>query len=890
MKKILLTLAAIAMVFAGCTKGFEERLTNLENRVSELEAFVTNLNSEVKGIQTIVSNLQKNVYVTGVEPIKNASGVEIGYKLTFNQGNPIEIKHGNTGAIGETGAAGKTPTIDLGDDGQWYWRYSGGDWILDSNDNKIPVYKNIEFEIDENGHLLLYVNGTYTADLGKVEGEQGPQGPDGAPGAPGAPGANADSWFENVTVDEEAGTVTIDIAGTDNDLVLPFNAAAADEFALELQLPSTPAVLGGKITIGYEITGCSADAAALFVYQLPEGWTAEVDSANGTVEFTTTENAGKVVLFAINNETSDIKAKFIDFDPEKLLFLDVEQTTFELPATGGSVKFPVSTGLDFKVKAPEWITPKKTTLTKAMAYYEYELVASENDGDALREGEVKFVNSENEEEVYFSFTVSQKNYNKAILGEYLESYIKSGMPQRGTLKIELSDDFTKGTYKVTICGETLYANYEAGKLLCYDSLNNPNKTYTREIKVSADYSKFENTMWSLGSFTITNYVALKPLGAPELTAAEQALVGTYDESWVYNRATVTSSGQMTISASEDAAYGQLKVKFLYVGGTYAECYATLSSDEKTLNLNSQGVAHSGTYSKIQQPIELAIAEDGKLTVSSFYVGISYYEVSGYVATKVVQGGDEPSTPSGITAADLVGTWNESFTFGEDYTGTLTITETDSPSKGQLKVRMLAQSSYYLDCYADLSSDGTTLTAKTNGVVYQDGSDYASETFKADFVFDVKENGKKLQLTNAPATDWMRSVTSYSATKVVETAKVLSPSDLVGTWSEVFTFGEDYTGTMTISETDSASKGQLKVRMLAQSSYYLDCYADLSSDGTTLTAKTNGVVYQDGSGYASETFKADFVFDVKENGKKLQLTNAPATDWMRSVTSYTSTKQ
>jgi hypothetical protein len=201
MKKILLTLAAIAMVFAGCTKGFEERLTNLENRVSELEAFATNLNSEVKGIQTIVSNLQKNVYVTGVEPIKNASGVEIGYKLTFNQGNPIEIKHGNTGAIGETGAAGKTPTIDLDDDGQWYWRYSGGDWILDSNDNKIPVYKNIEFEIDENGHLLLYVNDTYTADLGKVEGEQGPQGPVG------------DSLFKSVTVTVKRSSLCISTVG-----------------------------------------------------------------------------------------------------------------------------------------------------------------------------------------------------------------------------------------------------------------------------------------------------------------------------------------------------------------------------------------------------------------------------------------------------------------------------------------------------------------------------------------------------------------------------------------------------------------------------------------------------------------------------------------------------
>ena len=639
MKKILLALAAVATIFAGCDKGLEDRVSNLENRVSEIEALLTELDVRVKGINTIVSDLQKNVYVTDVKPEKE-NGDVIGYTLTFTEGEPVTIYHGKKVDKGDPGDKGETLTIDWFDedgeegpeDGDWYWKDKDG-WLTDDQDNKIPAVKPLDFEIKE-GVLWVKV-GNVEEELGSVHG---------------------DSWFEDLDVDNEAGTVTIVIPGASQNLVLPFNPAAADGFALELQLPETPAVLGGKITIGYTIKGCSAESAALVVYQLPEGWTAKVDSANGTVEFTTTENAGKVVLFAINNETSDIKAKFIDFDPEKLLFLDVEQTTFELPATGGSVKFPVSTGLDFKVKAPEWITPKKTTLTKAMAYYEYELVASENDGDALREGEVKFVNSENEEEVYFSFTVSQRNYNKAILGEYLESYIKSGMPQRGTLKIELSDDFTKGTYKVTICGETLYANYEVGKLLCYDSLNNPNKTYTREIKVNADYSKFENTMWSLGSFTITNYVALKPLGAPELTAAEQALVGTYDESWVYDdREQLISSAVMTISASEDAVYGRLKVKFLCVDGAFAECYATLSDDKTKLLLDSYGVAHTGQYRSIEQPVEFNITQDGSLETNSIFMG-TYKNVTNYVATKVVESGGD----SGEESGPLAGEWTVAY--------------------------------------------------------------------------------------------------------------------------------------------------------------------------------------------------------------------------------------
>ena len=79
-------------------------------------------------------------------------------------------------------------------------------------------------------------------------------------------------------------------------------------------------------------------------------------------------------------------------------------------------------------------------------------------------------------------------------------------------------------------------------------------------------------------------------------------------------------------------------------------------------------------------------------------------------------------------------------------------------------------------------------------------------------------------------------------------------------------------------------------LLSHYNYYLDCYADLSADGTTLTAKTNGVVYQDGTSYAGESFTSDFVLTVSENGTKLQLSNAPATGWGRSVTSYTATKQ
>jgi outer membrane murein-binding lipoprotein Lpp len=250
MKKILLTLAAVAMIFAGCESSLEDRVSKLENRVSELEAFVTNLNAEVEGIQRIVSDLQKNVYVTNYQPVTDESGNVTGYELTFNSGNSIVINHGATGAVGATGQPGLTPTIDLYE-GEWYWRYSGGDWIKDSQDNMIPVTEEIEFSVKD-GVLYITVNGEEKA-LGSVKGEKG------------------DSMFEGVTVNEEEGTVIIDLKGTDNNLVLPFNAAAAEEeFELNLNLPaSTEVVLGGTIEFSYTLVGCAAADAAVFV-QAPE--------------------------------------------------------------------------------------------------------------------------------------------------------------------------------------------------------------------------------------------------------------------------------------------------------------------------------------------------------------------------------------------------------------------------------------------------------------------------------------------------------------------------------------------------------------------------------------------------------------------------------------------
>ena len=815
MKKILLALAAVAVVFSGCNKGFDERLTNLENRVSELEAYVANLNAEVQGIQTIVSNLQKNVYVTGVETIKNDSGAEIGYRLTFNQGNPIEIKHGNTGAIGLTGESGKTPTIDIAEDGNWYWKYLGGDWITDSNNNKIPVYKSLEFEV-ANGHLFVKVDGSTAIDLGPVQGEkgetgatgpQGPQGPAGETGATGpqgpageagANGAAGESWFENVTVDEEAGTVTIDVAGTDNDLVLPFNAAAADEFALNLNLPaSTEVLLGGTINISYTLAGCDVKDAAVFV-QAPEDWTVALDEAAQKITLTVGEKAGRVVVYAINNVTGEVRAKFVAYDPEAMLIVGVEKSAFYLlPDGSGSIEIPVSTGLSYRVEKSDWLTVAEAPATKAMTHKVYTVTAGENTTGNTRDGEVNFWTSDGSKLLY-TVTVSQKGYNPALLvdGEgnpikWQETFsLKVGSTTtnfKNDVTIELSDDFTEGTYKVknmfkadqyfgpgyqtmTSVGADYYADLEDDVLTIYKA-EHPSYYFGGNVTLKVDLSEMTITSSSNINCTtagaqqkaaeIIDYKLEIPAPVVEDDPVLAKFVGTWSESFEFKQyswstaATYTNDAvEIKIEDGQLVATNILKITPQYgspAAGTY---YGVLSSDGKTVTFSDKDM-NSPTHMTLGPVSDfvLTLSDDGKTLSNASALG---GKVVNYVAKKK----EDPM-------AAFVGTWSESFGF-KQYSWSTAATHTNDAVEikiedGQLvatnilKITPQYGSPAAGTYYGVLSSDGKTVTFSDKDM---NSPTHMTLGPVSGFVLTLSDDGTTL--SNASALGG--SVTNYVATK------------------------------------------------------------------------------------------------------------------------------
>ena len=793
MKKILLALAAVAVVFSGCNKGFDERLTNLENRVSELEDYVANLNAEVQGIQTIVSNLQKNVYVTGVETIKNDSGAEIGYRLTFNQGNPIEIKHGNTGAIGLTGESGKTPTIDIAEDGNWYWKYLGGDWITDSNNNKIPVYKSLEFEV-ANGHLFVKVDGSTAIDLGPVQGEkgetgatgpQGPQGPAGETGATGpqgpageagANGAAGESWFENVTVDEEAGTVTIDIAGTDNDLVLPFNAAAADEFALNLNLPaSTEVLLGGTINISYTLAGCDVKDAAVFV-QAPEDWTVALDEAAQKITLTVGEKAGRVVVYAINNVTGEVRAKFVAYDPEAMLIVGVEKSDFYLlPDGSGSIEIPVSTGISYKVQSSDWLTVTEAPATKAMTHKVYTVTAGENTTGNTRDGEVNFWTSDGSKLLY-TVTVSQKGYNPALLVDGEGNPIKwqetfklfANGTEKASYKndftFSLSDDFTKGTYKITNMfyaasfyaangqpmynqGGDYYADLEDGILTVYRANSNKSYGFTSDVKVA--YDSADNTFSiadpiNVGYITgmgnnimLSEYAVKVKVEEPAGAADWSSLYGVYNESTSAPYA--SSKETLVISESDNSDY-DLKMLFYYTEGqsNHEIGYGKVNAEGTEITVTFTSTKSLGP---VNGDVVFTISDNTiSGTISTQYMGNVEYSASRPVAF-------DPSA--------LYGEWSETTKapYSTSDPETLLISESDN-SDYDLKMLFYyteGQSNHEIG-YGKVNAEGTEITVTFT-------STKSLGPVNGDVVFTISDN----TISGTISTQYMGDV-SYSATR------------------------------------------------------------------------------------------------------------------------------
>ena len=727
MKKVLCALAAGAMLLLGCTKGLENRVSVLEQKVASLEEIVAALDLEVDGLSQIVSNLQNKVYVTGVDPIKDAAGNVTGYEISFTEGEPVVISNGQTGPQGDKGVAGLTPTIDMFD-GEWYWKYEGGDWILDSNGKKIPAVKKLDFEIGADGHLYVTIQDGSKIDLGLVKGA------DGQNGAPGEKGDQGDAWFDAVTVDEEAGTVTISVKDSEHDIVLPLY-----QFTFKVTVPENiPPTAGAEVELTYAINEAAAATTVVRAYP-SKGLEVVVDRTANKVVVTLGTVAGYVDLYAINNATGDIKAQTVEFAAGELVTVNVKETELVLaPDASGAVEIPVSTACQYDVVVPDWATATVAPASKAVRDEVITVKASAANTTANDfTGYVVLKDKETAAEL-FKVAVVQKNYYPSLIadaeGETIqwaesfdlyryESDITTGKPKasiKNVFTVALSDDFSKGVYKISNMfkadmyynqgqmisnkGGEYYADVEGnvltikykGSTLSYGFSKDFNLVYDAEAQTItsaapiATYA-YGGVLANRDCFVVNYSVAVKV----EAPVQEGSIAGTWDQV----ASVGGSAANSTVTIAVDGTTVTL-TDFLYAGVTVT---GTLNGDTVTIPANTM---ISNSTGPITADLVLTISADKKtITAPDFNIG-GWINVTGYTATK--HGGDDAESSFDVTA--ICGEYWETFSGFWPTAGTTVIEVSDDPNY-DVKITFFKPTygTNYDVAYGNVSGDGKVIT-------------------------------------------------------------------------------------------------------------------------------------------------------------------------------------
>ena len=245
----------------------EDLYGKLDERLDKLEDECQKMNTNIEALQTLTSALQNHDTITNIVPIKQGDrviGYTITFSksepITIYHGN--DGRDGANGANGQDGKDGKdgqdgyTPIIGvaLDSDNIYYWTLDG-EWLLDAEGSKIKANGTDgkdgangddgkdgqdgqdgadgkdgqdgqdgqdgkdgitpQLKIEDEYWYISYDNGSTWKQLGKATGDNGKDGADGKDGQDGANGANGqdgadgkdgkdgDSFFKDITWDNE---------------------------------------------------------------------------------------------------------------------------------------------------------------------------------------------------------------------------------------------------------------------------------------------------------------------------------------------------------------------------------------------------------------------------------------------------------------------------------------------------------------------------------------------------------------------------------------------------------------------------------------------------------------------------------------------------------------
>lgn len=354
MRKLLPMLLAIPMWLAACGNYNDDPLRtwvgDLEDRIEALEERCDELNDEIVALRTIVNSIERGTLIESVTPFVEEE--RSGYRITFTDGTTITIYNGTNGSDGDKGDKGddgSTPVIGVEEDGGVYYWTIDGEWLTDSDGNRIAAQgpagepgaagTTPQLKIEEGYWWVSTDGGQSWEQLGKATGEGG------------------DSLFQSVTQDETSVTFTLSDGTT---ITVP----KAARLSIELAQTSCALTADTPVEVPYTVTGADGEVQ---IEVLSSAVVKAKAVASGPTE-------GVISLFTSDPEAIDEYTKVLVFAADNsrtaMAALTFEQGVItvaescEVSAEEQQLTIPVETNLDYTVTiesgAETWLSRVET--------------------------------------------------------------------------------------------------------------------------------------------------------------------------------------------------------------------------------------------------------------------------------------------------------------------------------------------------------------------------------------------------------------------------------------------------------------------------------------------------------------------------------------------------
>lgn len=326
--------------FSGCKyddTDVQDRLGNLENKVTEIEALVKTINSQIGTLQSLING---KLFITGVTENSDGKGYTLSLVSDTGTVSTIVIEDGEDGQKGDDGA---TPNLGVkqDSDGKYYWTIDGEFIVADGK--KMPVSGEDgvtpEFKVENSTLYVSYGDGEWTScgalfDLGAL------------------------ALIKDVALSEDGRYVMLTLV---DGSVVTFELYK--EFGIAFDTMSDALQPGQTVDIPFVLTGANENTVVEAIAQ--GNWKAEVTmegTTGGTVTVTAPEDfvTGRVIVLANDGGTKTVM--------KTLTFLkgvmNVSTQSQEVLSVGGTLKFELQTDLEYDVVIPEedqsWISVADT--------------------------------------------------------------------------------------------------------------------------------------------------------------------------------------------------------------------------------------------------------------------------------------------------------------------------------------------------------------------------------------------------------------------------------------------------------------------------------------------------------------------------------------------------